>query len=149
MLKTTIFMKLKPTDPLRTTVAMLPEENSTCIVSLVLDIPIKNMVTWQEHHSVVGLKIYFIYLCILRECCTVDWIGRTGWAWGGSGYDTVHTLSRAVGELSNEQCCHENSKWHRLSHCVKWLQKDVCGHTCVPTNSDTLDYRESHHTILA
>ena len=28
-------MKLKPTEPLRTTVAMLPEEDSPCMVSLV------------------------------------------------------------------------------------------------------------------
>ena len=34
MLKFTIFMKLKPTDPLRTTVAMLSEENSPHIISL-------------------------------------------------------------------------------------------------------------------
>ena len=35
MLKSTIFMKLKPTDPLRATVALLPEEDSPCMVSLV------------------------------------------------------------------------------------------------------------------
>ena len=34
MLKSTMFVKLKPTDPLRTTVAMLPEEDSPCMVSL-------------------------------------------------------------------------------------------------------------------
>ena len=34
MLKSTIFVKLKPTDPLRTTVAMLSEEDSPCMVSL-------------------------------------------------------------------------------------------------------------------
>ena len=35
MLKSTIFVKLKPTDPLRTTVAMLPEEDCPRMVSLV------------------------------------------------------------------------------------------------------------------
>ena len=34
MLKSTIFVKLKPTDPLRTTVAMLSGEDSPCMVSL-------------------------------------------------------------------------------------------------------------------
>ena len=34
MLMSTIFVKLKPTDPLRTTVAMLSEEDSPCMVSL-------------------------------------------------------------------------------------------------------------------
>ena len=34
MLKSTIFVKLKPTDPLRTTIAMLPEENFPRMVRL-------------------------------------------------------------------------------------------------------------------
>ena len=34
MLKSTIFVKLKPTDPLRITVAMLPEKDAPCMVSL-------------------------------------------------------------------------------------------------------------------
>ena len=34
ILKSTILVKLRPTDPLQTIVAMLPEENSPCIVSL-------------------------------------------------------------------------------------------------------------------
>ena len=34
MLMSTIFVKLKPTDPLRTTVAMLPEEDSPYMVNL-------------------------------------------------------------------------------------------------------------------
>ena len=35
MLKSIIFVKLKPTDRLRTTVAMLPEEDSPLMVGLV------------------------------------------------------------------------------------------------------------------
>ena len=34
MLKSAIFVKLKPTDPLGTTAAMLPEEDPPCMVSL-------------------------------------------------------------------------------------------------------------------
>jgi len=35
MFKSTIIVKLKPTDPLRATVAMLSEEDSPCMVSVV------------------------------------------------------------------------------------------------------------------
>ena len=35
VLKSTILVKLRPTDPLQTTVALLPEEDCACIVSLV------------------------------------------------------------------------------------------------------------------
>ena len=34
ILNSTILVKLRPTDPLQTTVAMLPEEKSSCMVSL-------------------------------------------------------------------------------------------------------------------
>ena len=72
------------------------------------DICTKSVVTWQEHHSGVGGKIQLGFLCILRECSTVGWIVRAGWTQVGSGCDTVHTLSRAVGEGVNEQCCHKH-----------------------------------------
>ena len=84
------------------------------------DTHIKNMVTWQEHYSGVRGKIQFSFLCILRECCTVD-IVRAGWAWGGSRCDTVH-LSRAIGEGDNEQCCHKN-KCGLSHHAPEWLQR--------------------------
>ena len=35
------------------------------------DIHIESVVTWQEHHSGVGGKVKFSFLCILRECGTV------------------------------------------------------------------------------
>ena len=37
----------------------------------------------------------------------------------GSGCDTVHILSRTVGECANEQCCHKNNERDRVSHHVK------------------------------
>ena len=90
------------------------------------DISVKSMVTWQEHHSGVGVKIKFGFLCILRECSTVSWIVRAGWAGAGSGCDTVHTLSRAVREDANEQCCYKSSEWCGLNnHGLKWLQKST------------------------
>ena len=49
---------------------------------------------------------------------------RVGWAWGGSGCDIVHIPSGGVEEGINEQCCHKNNKWCRLSnHHAKWLQE--------------------------
>ena len=36
MLKSIVFVKLKPTDPMRTTVAVLLEKDSPCMVSLVM-----------------------------------------------------------------------------------------------------------------
>ena len=86
------------------------------------DIPINNMVTWPEHHSGVRNKIQFCFLCILRECSTVG-ILSAGWAWSDSGCDTVHILSRAVGEGVSEQCYHKNDAWCGWNHHVKWLQK--------------------------
>ena len=67
-------MKLKPTDSLQTNVAMLFEDDSPCMVSLATlatDNPIKNMVIWQEHHSGVGGKVHFSFMCILRKCHTL------------------------------------------------------------------------------
>ena len=49
---------------------------------------------------------------------------------GGSGCDTVHILSRAVGEIVNEQCCHKSNKWCGLSHHVKMAaeKERLCSH---------------------
>ena len=88
------------------------------------NICIEGMISWQKHHSSVRSKIQFSVLCILRKCGAVGWILRAGWTWGGSGCDTVHILSRAVGKAVNYQCCHSNNEWHGLSHHVLgWLQK--------------------------
>ena len=63
-------MKLKPTDPLQTTVAMLPEEDSTCMVSLVtLDIPIKNMVS-PGKNTIALLELKYISSCAYSESVT-------------------------------------------------------------------------------
>ena len=61
MLKSTIFVKLKPTDPLRTTVAMLPEEDSPHMVSLVtLAIVIFISRTWlPDKNTIVVLEVKY------------------------------------------------------------------------------------------
>ena len=55
---------------------------------------------------------------------------------------TVYILTRKVGEDINEQCCHKNNEWCRLSHCVKWLQKKESFNLiiCDPTTTKITEY---------
>ena len=61
MLKSTIFVKLKPTDPLRTTVTMLSEEDSPRMVSLVtLAIVIFLSRVWSpDKNTIVVLEVKY------------------------------------------------------------------------------------------
>ena len=62
MLKSTIFVKLKPTEPLQTTVAMLSEEETPHMVSLAtLPIVIFISKTWSPgNNSIVVLEVKYI-----------------------------------------------------------------------------------------
>ena len=62
MLKFTIFVKLKPTDPLRTTVAILPEKDSPLMVSLdILTTVISVSRTWSPGKNIiVVLEVKYI-----------------------------------------------------------------------------------------
>ena len=58
MLKFTIFVKLKPTDPLRTTVGMLPEEDSPHMVSLAtLATVIFVLRTWSPGKNTIAVLV--------------------------------------------------------------------------------------------
>ena len=61
MLKSTIFVKLKPTDPLRTTVAMMSEKESPHMVSLVtLATVIFTSRTWSPgKNTIVVLEVKY------------------------------------------------------------------------------------------
>ena len=61
MLKSTIFVKLKPTDPLQMTVAMLSEEDSPCMVSLAtLATVIVLSRTWSpDKNTIVVLEVKY------------------------------------------------------------------------------------------
>jgi len=61
ILNSTKLVKRRPTDPLQTTVALLPEEDSPHMVNLVT----------LETVIFVGGKVQFSFLCILRECGAV------------------------------------------------------------------------------
>ena len=62
MLKFTKFVKLKPTDPLRTIVAMLPEEDSPRIVSLATLATVMVLSrTWSPgKNTIVVLEVKYI-----------------------------------------------------------------------------------------
>ena len=60
-MKSTILVKLRPTDPLQTTVALLPEEDSPHMVSLVtLAIVILILRTWSPgKNTIVVLEVKY------------------------------------------------------------------------------------------
>ena len=69
-MRSTIFVKLKPTDPLRTTVAMVSEEDSPCIVSLdALATVIFILRTWSPgKNTIVVLEMkYILASCVYSE----------------------------------------------------------------------------------
>ena len=61
MLKSTIFVKPKPTDPVQTTVAILSEENPPCMVSLDMLATLTFMSrTWSpDKNSIVVLEVKY------------------------------------------------------------------------------------------
>ena len=70
MFKSTIFVKLKPTDPSRKTVAMLSEEDSPCMVNLatlVTEIVLSR--TWlpDKNTIVVSEVKYIVAACAYSE----------------------------------------------------------------------------------
>ena len=75
-------MKLKPTDPFRTIVAILSDKDFPCMVSLAtLATVILLSRTWSlGKNTIVVLEVKYMqfgFLCILRECGTVS-IVRAG-----------------------------------------------------------------------
>ena len=78
MLKSTIFVKLKPTDPLRTTVAMLPEEDSPRMVSLdTLATVIFVSRTWSPgKNTIVVLEVKYSSASCAYSESVAQWVLR-------------------------------------------------------------------------
>ena len=76
MLKSTIFVKLKPTDPLRTIVAVLSEEDSPHMVSLVtlailIFIP---RAWWPGKNTIVVLEVNYSIASFAYSESVVQWV---------------------------------------------------------------------------
>ena len=80
MLKSTIFVKLKPTDPLRTTVAMLPEEDSPCMVRLVTLTTLMFLSrTWSPgKNTIVVLEVKYNSASCANSESVAQWIELQG-----------------------------------------------------------------------
>ena len=76
MLKSTIFVKLKPTDPLRTIVAVLSEEDSPRMVSLVtLATLIFMSRAWSPgKNTIVVLEIKYSIASFAYSESVVQWV---------------------------------------------------------------------------
>ena len=76
MLKSTILVKLRPTDPLQTTVALLPEEDSPCMVSLATLATVMFVSrTWSPgKNTIVVLKVKYNSASCAYSGSVAQWV---------------------------------------------------------------------------
>ena len=76
MLKSTIFVKLKPTDPLRTTVAVLSDEDFPCMVRLVTLVTVIFISrTWSPgKNTIVALEVKYSSASCAYSESVVQWV---------------------------------------------------------------------------